>query len=153
MSAHCLLAAAIADVATLPGVGEPATPPRAQFLVRPVAVTPYTLTGGRFWSMVAALLGLAGAAVGGLALARPTAATGTRRRRAVVAVASGLISGMIGALVVATADGGPGTGSGIVGGYAALVVGLMAALAGGLALGRTRRVREPAQPAPNQTGP
>ena len=40
---------------------------------------------------------------------------------------------------VAAADGGPGTGYGIVGGYVALVVGLIAVVLGGLALSRARR--------------
>ncbi len=46
---------------------------------------------------------------------------------------------VVGGLVVATADGGPGTGNGIVGGFAALAIGLIAAILGGLALARSRR--------------
>jgi hypothetical protein len=42
-------------------------------------------------------------------------------------------------LVVAAADGGPGTGYGIVGGYAAVVIRLVAAVVGGVALARSRR--------------
>jgi hypothetical protein len=43
--------------------------------------------------------------------------------------------------VVAAAEGGPGTGYGIVGGYVALVVGLAAVVLGGWALARRARVR------------
>ena len=45
----------------------------------------------------------------------------------------------VGILVLATADGGPGTGNGVVGGYAGVVFGLVAALLGGLALLSWRR--------------
>jgi len=40
---------------------------------------------------------------------------------------------------VAAAEGGPGTGYGIVGGYVALVIGVIATVIGGLALARSRR--------------
>jgi hypothetical protein len=96
----------------------------------------YALTPGRFWSLAAGLLALAAAVVGGLALAR----TGTGTRRAVVALAAGATAAVVGGLVVATADGGPGSGSGIVGGAVALLVGLVAMALGGLAMARTRRV-------------
>ncbi|MET0135586.1 MAG: DUF6223 family protein [Kibdelosporangium sp.] len=105
----------------------------AYVLVQPTAVDAYTLTAGRFWSLLAALLGLAGAVIGGLALAR----AGTRR--AIIALVAGLACVAIGGLVVAAAEGGPGTGYGIVGGYAAIVVGLIATVLGGLALARARR--------------
>jgi hypothetical protein len=105
----------------------------------------YTLTAGRSWSVVAALLGVVGVVLGGLALTRSTrristsTGAGTGSARAVAAMAAGLAGAVIGGLIVATADGGPGTGSGIVGGFVALVVGLIAMLLGGLALARTRR--------------
>jgi hypothetical protein len=41
--------------------------------------------------------------------------------------------------VVAAADGGPGTGYGIVGGFVAVVIGLIATVLGWLALVRSRR--------------
>ena len=96
-----------------------------------------TLTGDRVVASAAAVVALAGAIIGGLALARPAGRGGKRRSGA--ALVAGAAGGLVGALVVATADGGPGTGNGIVGGYAALVLGLLAALLGGLALARTRR--------------
>ncbi|MBP2706734.1 hypothetical protein JOL79_23285 [Microbispora sp. RL4-1S] len=46
----------------------PATAAAAHVLAQPVGA--YTLTTGRLWSVVAALLGLAGVVIGGLALAR-----------------------------------------------------------------------------------
>jgi hypothetical protein len=94
------------------------------------AVSSTALTPGRLWSVAAALLGLAGVVAGGLALARG--------RGAVLALGTGLTGAVIGGLVVAAADGGPGTGYGIVGGYAALAIGLVAVVLGGLALARSR---------------
>ncbi len=108
------------------------------------------VTAGRLWSLVAGLLGLAGVAVGGLALVRPAGRLGDRG--AVVAVAAGLIAALIGGLVVAVADGGPGTGYGIVGGYVALVIGLIAMVLGGWALSRSRRTGAPADAAAHEHG-
>jgi hypothetical protein len=52
---------------------------------------------------------------------------------------SGLIAVGGGVVNLAVADGGPGTGNGVVGGAVAVVVGLMAAAFGGLTLARARR--------------
>jgi hypothetical protein len=119
-----------------------ATPAAAHVLAQPTADA-YTLTAGRLWSTVAALLGLAGLVIGGLALARSARriGTGTGRRGAIVALVAGLASAVIGGLVVAVADGGPGSGSGIVGGFVALVVGLIAMVLGWQALARSRRTQ------------
>ena len=51
----------------------------------------------------------------------------------------GLIAVVNGWLVLAIADGGPGTGNGVVGGAAAFVLGLIAMALGGLVLARCRR--------------
>jgi hypothetical protein len=56
-----------------------------------------------------------------------------------VALVAGLTGMVIGGLVVAAAEGGPGTGYGIVGGFAALAIGLIATVLGWLALARSRR--------------
>lgn len=137
MSVRHLLAAAATAVL---GVFALATPAAAHVLAQP-AGSASTLTAGRLWSAVAALLGLAGVVIGGLALARAAGriGNGTGRRGAIAALAAGLTGAVIGGLVVAAADGGPGTGYGIVGGYLALVVGLVAMAEGGLALARARR--------------
>ncbi|MEU0564432.1 DUF6223 family protein [Nonomuraea sp. NPDC005983] len=133
------LPAAVA-AALLGGFGL-ATPAAADVLVQSAGVSAYTLTAGRLWSLVAALLGLVGVVIGGLALARSAGriGTGNGRNGAVVALGAGLAGAVIGGLVVAAAEGGPGTGYGIVGGYVALVVGLIAMVLGGLALARSRR--------------
>jgi Family of unknown function (DUF6223) len=54
-----------------------------------------------------------------------------RRRRAIVAVALGLVGLAGGVVVVVTADGGLGTGNGLGGGVVAAVLGLAAVVLGG----------------------
>ncbi|MFI7416207.1 DUF6223 family protein [Nonomuraea sp. NPDC049684] len=130
-------------------------------------VAAYAMTTGRMWSLIAAGVGLAGIAAGGLALARstgrlprrttpgtgngpgtgPGTGTGTGtgtvpatgKRGAVVALAAGVTSIVIGGWVIGAAKGGPGTGYGIVGGYLDLILGLAAVVLGVLVLNRARR--------------
>jgi hypothetical protein len=52
---------------------------------------------------------------------------------------AGLIALANGGLNLAVANGGPGTGNGVVGGAAALVLGLVGMALGGLALARSHR--------------
>ncbi|MER8091032.1 DUF6223 family protein [Streptomyces sp. NPDC087532] len=56
--------------------------------------------------------------------------TVNRRSRAIVALVAGLTGMVIGALNLAVADGGPGTGNGVVGGILALLLGLIAVVLG-----------------------
>jgi len=56
-----------------------------------------------------------------------------------MALVLGSIGLVIGGLVVATADGGLGTGNGLGGGIVAMIVGLIGMALGGLALTRSRR--------------
>jgi hypothetical protein len=85
---------------------------------QPPAVSAYTLTPKRIAASVAAVVGLIGAVIGGLALARSDGriGAGNGRRGAIVALVMGPIGFVIGGLVVATADGGLGTGHGLGGG-------------------------------------
>ena len=99
---------------------------------------------------VTGLLALA-ALVGGFALAAPAAAhvsdqpaasvytISPGRIGAIAAAVVGLIGAVIGGLVVATADGGLGTGNGLGGGIVSMMVGLIGMALGGLALSRSRR--------------
>ncbi|MGW2346772.1 DUF6223 family protein [Streptomyces sp. NPDC001661] len=100
---------------------------------RAAEVDSTTLTADRVWATSAALLGLVGVILAGLALAR------AEGRYAVVAQAAGLVAVVIGVLNLALADGGPGTGNGVVGGGIALVLGVAAAVVGRLARRRSRR--------------
>jgi hypothetical protein len=121
---------------------------------RSVAAGVDAMSAGRLGAVVAALIGVTGLVLGGLALARSTrradagAGAGSTRSRAVAALVAGLTGMALGALVVATADGGLGTGNGLGGGIVALLVGLGAVVLGGLALTRSRRTARAAdQPA------
>jgi hypothetical protein len=58
---------------------------------------------------------------------------------AVVALVAGLIAAVNGVLNLAIAKGGPGSGNGVVGAAAAVVLGLLGMVLGGLALARSRR--------------
>jgi hypothetical protein len=128
---------AAATIALLGGLWS-VSPVAAQVLAQPDPASAYTLTAGRLWSVVATLVGLTGVVIGGLAFAR-AGRIGTGRGGAIVALATGLAGAAIGGLVVAAAEGGPGTGYGIVGGFIALAVGLIGMVLGGLALARSRR--------------
>ena len=132
---HLLAAAAFVGGVAL------AAPVAAQVLDQPPAVSVYTITPERIAASTAAVVGLIGAVIGGLALARSGGriGTGNVRRGGIVALVMGPIGLVIGGMVVATADGGLGTGNGIAGGIVAMIVGLIGMALGGLALARSRR--------------
>lgn len=117
----------------------PAAAPHAW--VQPIAADAYELTGGRMVGTSAALVALAGVVIGALALARSARRT---ERGAFAALVAGLFGLVVGGLNLAVADGGPGTGNGVIGGAAALVLGLVAVVLGLLALVRSRRTGQPA---------
>jgi uncharacterized protein DUF6223 len=87
------------------GVGL-AAPAAAPVSDQPPAVSAYILTPERIAASVAAVVGLIGAVIGGLALARSAGriAAGNGRRGAIVALVLGPTGLVIGGLVVATAD-------------------------------------------------
>jgi hypothetical protein len=134
------LVLAMAGAALLGGFGL-AAPAAAHVSVQPAAASVFAISSGRLGAIVAAVLGLIGVVIGGLALARPAGRTGTGSGRlgALVALVAGLIGMALGGLVVATSAGGIGTGNGLGGALVALVVGLIAMVLGGLALARSRR--------------
>ncbi|MEU4451763.1 DUF6223 family protein [Nocardioides sp. NPDC023903] len=101
----------------------------------------YTLTTGRLWATLAAFVGLAGAVAGAAALSRAVRGIGNHGRNgAVVALGCGTISVVVGVVNLLVADGGPGTGNGVVGGGMAVVLGLAGLVLGALTLTRSRRV-------------
>jgi len=117
----------------------------AAHLSEPAATTVYGLTPRRLWATMFALLALVSVAIGGLALTRAVGRVGgSGRRGAILALVVGLVAAVNGGLNLAVANGGPGTGNGVVGGAAAFVLGLIGMAIGGLALARSRRtVLEP----------
>jgi len=133
----------ITVAAVLLGLITLATPAAADIAISQAYAPAYTLTAGRLWSLVAAALGLVGVAIGGLARTRVLGGNKSQRRNALLAMLSGLAGSVIGGIVVAVADGGPGSGSGIVGGYLALLIGLLAMALGGRAMNQARRTDAP----------
>ncbi len=103
----------------------------------------YTLTAGRLWSLVAIALGLIGLVTGVAAGARILGGPSTQRRNAILALVAALACSVIGGTVVLFADGGPGSGSGIVGGFLAVLIGLVAIGLGRRALKRSHRTDQP----------
>lgn len=120
------------------GVIALATPAAARILEQPSDPTVYGWTPERVWATTAAFLALGGVVVAGWALARARRSDNSRKW-AIGAGAAGLVAAVNGVLTIVTADGGPGTGNGIVGGYIAVVVGVAAAILGWLAVARSRR--------------
>ena len=113
----------------------------AAHVSEPAATTVYGLTPRRVWATTVAALALVAVVIGGLALFRSARRIGNHGRRgAIVALVAGLIALVNGGLNLAIANGGPGSGNGVVGGAAAFVLGLIALAIGGLALSRSRRI-------------
>jgi peptidoglycan/LPS O-acetylase OafA/YrhL len=133
----------ITMVSVLIGFVVLATPAAADVAVQQADTPAYTLSTGRFWSLIAAAFGLIGLVTGLLVRTRLLAGARTRRRNAGLALAAGLAGSVIGGLVVAFADGGPGSGSGIVGGYLAVLIGVVAMTLGVLGLNRSHRPDRP----------
>ena len=104
-----------------------------------VGATPASAAGGigigsgRLIPSVAALVGLMGVVLGGVALGRSAGRIG------IAAGVAGLISVIVGGLHAANSAGGIGTGNGLAGAIVAMVVGLISMVLGGLALARSRR--------------
>src|SRR5678815_2073953 len=90
----------------------------AAHVSEPAATTVHGLTLQRLWAATVAVLALVGVVMGTVALAPHNSRFGTASGRlgAIVALVAGLIAVVNGGLVVAIADGGPGTGNGVVGG-------------------------------------
>jgi hypothetical protein len=107
----------------------------AAHVSEPAAATVYGLTLQRLWATTVLVLALVGVVIGGLALARPASRFGTATGR-LGALVTGLVAVVNGGLVLVVANGGPGTGNGVVGGAAALELGLIAMAIGGAALSR-----------------
>ena len=112
----------------------------AAHLSEPAPTTVYGMTPRRVWATVVAVLALVAVVIGALALRQSAGRVGNGNgRMAIVAMIAGLIAAVNGGLNLALAKGGPGSGNGVIGGAAALVLGLIAMTLGGLALTRPRR--------------
>ncbi|MCC6456930.1 MAG: hypothetical protein IT328_18385 [Caldilineaceae bacterium] len=116
----------------------------AAHLSEPAATTVSGLTSRRLWATLAAVLALVGVVIGGLALARPASRLGSASTPrgfplgTSVALVAGLIAVLNGGLNLVVANGGPGTGNGVVGAAGVVVLGLIAMVVGGLGMTRSR---------------
>lgn len=108
----------------------------------PTTNTIHGATPRRIWATTCAVLGLASVIIGGQALRRSAAPiSGKWRKGAIVALVTGLLAAANGALNLAVATGRLGSGNGVVGGAAALVLGLIGMSLGGRAVARFRRIK------------
>ncbi|MFJ6520718.1 DUF6223 family protein [Streptomyces filamentosus] len=110
--------------------------------VQTFAADAYELTTGRLVGTTAALVALAGVIAGTIALRRARQGA-DGRRGALAALVAGPAGVVVGVLNLAVADGGPGTGNGVIGGGMALLLGLAATVLGGSTLARSRRPAPP----------
>jgi hypothetical protein len=128
LAAAALLTGLVHGVLVAAGVSEPAV------------TTVYGPTSRRLWASAAGALALVGVVVGGLARARSVRRIGNGGRLgAIVALMAGAVAAINGGLVLAVANGGPGSGNGVVGGAGAVVLGVIGTALGALALRRSRR--------------
>jgi uncharacterized membrane protein len=103
--------------------------------------TVYGLTSKRQFALVTLGLGLLSVIFGWLTFRKSTRHTPIRTGKSwlVVAIVAGLIAVIGGVINLATANGGPGSGNGVLGSAQALVLGLTGMILGGLAIVRFRR--------------
>lgn len=106
-----------------------------------------SIGSGRLVPTVAALVGLIGVVLGGLALARPARnGAGSKPLGAIASGLAGLTSAAVGGLHAANSAGGFGTGNGLAGAIAAIMMGLISMVLAGLALARFRRLEPSSRP-------
>jgi len=103
--------------------------------------TVYGLTSKRQFALVALGLALLSAILGWRTFRKSAAHTSILHGKSwpVVAIVTGLIAVIGGVFNLATSNGGPGSGNGVLGSAQALVLGLIGAILGGLAMARFRR--------------
>jgi len=107
----------------------------------PTPSTVYGLTSKRQFALVALGLALLSAILGWRAFRKSSAHTSILHGRSwpIVAIVTGLIAVIGGVFNLATSNGGPGSGNGVLGSAQALVLGLTGIILGGLATVRFRR--------------
>ena len=112
----------------------------AAHLSQSAPTTVQGLTSRRMWAGATLILSFLGVVVGGLAVARSSTRSAFPRAGAIFAALAGIIAAFNGGMVLAVADGGPGSGNGVVGGAAALVMGVVAVVLGAWAFYRMSRL-------------
>jgi hypothetical protein len=97
------------------------------------------ITIGRLTSIITGLIGVTSVIIGRQALIRSSRPVNSRPK-AIFALVMGLFSVLAGALHIVLSNGGFGTGSGKLGAIVALVIGMIGACFGWLALSRSKRI-------------
>lgn len=107
----------------------------------PATTTIYGPTTRRIWASTAAILALVSVIIGMRTFRQPTVSINPRKTKIwiLTAMLLGLIAVVNAVLNLANANGGPGTGNGVVGAAAAFVLGLTGMVLGLLAFARYRR--------------
>lgn len=100
------------------------------------SVVGVSVPGGRFGPTVAALVGLAVVAIGWRTLRRRDRYSS----RPTTVIGAGAATTIAGLVFLLLADGGPGTGNGVVGSGAAVMLGVVATLLGTIARKRSDNV-------------
>lgn len=95
----------------------------------------YGLTPGRIAAVIGVVIGLVAVVAGGLAMRRAA------RGGAIAALVTGPVGLVTGGVIVATAEGGLGTGHGFGGGVVAIAMGIVGTGLGARALAHSRRMR------------
>jgi uncharacterized membrane protein len=108
---------------------------------KPATTTIYGLTTRRIWATTAAMLALISVIIGVRTFRQTTVRITPSKTKiwVFVAILLGLIALVNAVLNLAIAKGGPGSGNGVVGAAAALVLGLIGMVLGLLAFARYRR--------------
>ncbi len=111
----------------------------------PAATTIYGATTRRIWATTAGMLAMVSVIIGVRSFRQSAVSINTRSSKiqVFVAISLGLIALVNAVLNLSMAKGGPGTGNGVVGAAAALVLGLIGMVFGVLAFARYRRIVKP----------
>ena len=131
---------------TSPGIGHIALTATTEPLLGAITIA----GSGRLGPTLTALTGMIGVILSAVAYRRGRAGSNERtsydRREAAAGLILGTISLVLGALFLLTADGGPGTGNGVVASVLALVLGPIAIALAGLSRVPLRKI-DPIPPA------
>jgi hypothetical protein len=103
---------------------------------KPATTAVQGLTERRQLALVVLAVALASAIIGVRAVRKPV----NRKRGAILAIVAGLFALINGGINLATANGGPGTGNGVLGSAQAMVLGLIGITLGGIAFVRAERI-------------
>lgn len=103
--------------------------------------TVYGLTSRRQWALIVLGVALVSVIFGWRTFRKSASPISSLKRKngAIVAILTGLMAVISGGLNLVTANGGPGSGNGVLGSAQAILLGLTGMVLGGLAIARLRR--------------